>query len=36
VNVLPKGVRHMPGHLDREAQSALLDSIRAVVAASPL
>jgi alkylated DNA repair protein (DNA oxidative demethylase) len=36
VNVLPKGVRHIPGHLDREAQIALLDSIRAVVAEAPL
>jgi alkylated DNA repair protein (DNA oxidative demethylase) len=33
---LPKGVRHMPGHLDRAAQEALLEDIRAVVAAAPL
>ncbi|UIJ71815.1 alpha-ketoglutarate-dependent dioxygenase AlkB [Aurantimonas sp. HBX-1] len=36
MNVLPRGVRHMPGHLDRDAQIALLDSIRAVVAEAPL
>lgn len=34
--MLPKGVRHMPGHFDREAQEALLEDIRAVVKAAPL
>lgn len=34
--VLPKGVRHMPGHLDRAAQEELVDAIRAVVRAAPL
>ena len=36
MNVLPKGVRHVPSHLDIEAQKALLDDIRAVVAEAPL
>jgi alkylated DNA repair protein (DNA oxidative demethylase) len=34
--VLPKGVRHMPGWLDRDAQEALVEEIRAVVQAAPL
>jgi len=34
--VLTEGVRHLPGHLDREAQQALAGDIRAVVAAAPL
>lgn len=34
--VLPKGVRHIPGFLDRDAQEALLADIRAVVAQAPL
>ncbi len=34
--VLPKGVRHIPGHLDRAAQEALLGDVRAVVQAAPL
>ncbi|MDN2566207.1 alpha-ketoglutarate-dependent dioxygenase AlkB [Aquibium sp. A9E412] len=34
--VLPRGVRHMPGYLDRAAQEALVDEIRAVVATAPL
>ncbi len=34
--VLPKGVRHIPGFLDRDAQAALVEDIRAVVAAAPL
>lgn len=34
--VLPKGVRHIPGHLDRAAQEALLADIRGVVAEAPL
>lgn len=36
MNVLPKGVRHSPGHLSRDDQVALLEAIRAVVAAAPL
>ncbi|MDN2578842.1 alpha-ketoglutarate-dependent dioxygenase AlkB [Aquibium sp. ELW1220] len=34
--VLPRGVKHIPGHLDVEAQRALVEEIRAVVAAAPL
>lgn len=34
--VLPPGLRHVPGYLDRGAQEALLDDVRAVVAAAPL
>jgi len=34
--VLPKGVRHIPGHLDRAEQKSLLDEIRAVVRQAPL
>jgi alkylated DNA repair protein (DNA oxidative demethylase) len=33
---LPPGVRHMPGRLDRGEQEALVEEIRAVVAAAPL
>jgi alkylated DNA repair protein (DNA oxidative demethylase) len=33
---LPDGVRHLPDHLDRVAQQALVDDIRAVVAEAPL
>ena len=36
MNVLPRGVKHIPGYLDVEAQRALVDDIRAVVAAAPL
>jgi alkylated DNA repair protein (DNA oxidative demethylase) len=36
VQVLPRGVRHVPGFLDRKAQEALVDEIRAVVQAAPL
>jgi DNA oxidative demethylase len=36
VLVLPPGLRHLPGYLDREAQDALLEDVRAVVAAAPL
>lgn len=36
MNVLPKGVRHSPGHLSRDDQIALLEAIRSVVAAAPL
>lgn len=34
--VLPKGVRHIPGALDRAAQQVLLEDIRAVVGEAPL
>lgn len=34
--VLPKGVRHIPGHLDRGEQQGLLEDIRAVVGQAPL
>ena len=34
--VLPKGVRHIPGYLDRAAQEALVADIRDVVRHSPL
>jgi len=34
--VLPKGVRHIPGHLDRAEQQVLVDEIRAVVREAPL
>jgi alkylated DNA repair protein (DNA oxidative demethylase) len=34
--VLPRGLRHIPGHLDREAQQSLLDEVRAVVRRAPL
>ncbi|OCW57315.1 alpha-ketoglutarate-dependent dioxygenase AlkB family protein [Hoeflea olei] len=33
--VLPKGLRHIPGHLDRAAQERLVDAIRGVVAQAP-
>ena len=33
---LPDGVRHFPGALDADAQTVLVDDIRAVVAAAPL
>ncbi len=36
MNVLPRGVKHIPGFLDVEAQRALVEEIRAVVAAAPL
>jgi alkylated DNA repair protein (DNA oxidative demethylase) len=36
MQVLPKGIRHIPGFLDREKQEALVESIRAVVAEAPL
>lgn len=36
VQVLPRGVRHIPGYLDRKAQEALLEEVRAVVKAAPL
>lgn len=34
--VLPKGIRHIPGHLDRDEQQSLLEEIRAVVRQAPL
>ncbi|MCY0149079.1 alpha-ketoglutarate-dependent dioxygenase AlkB [Hoeflea sp. G2-23] len=34
--VLPKGLRHIPGHIDRAGQQALLEEIRAVVRQAPL
>jgi alkylated DNA repair protein (DNA oxidative demethylase) len=34
--VLPKGVRHIPGFLDRSRQGELVEAIRAVVAEAPL
>jgi alkylated DNA repair protein (DNA oxidative demethylase) len=33
---LPKGVRHLPDYLDRDAQEALVEDIRKVVQAAPL
>lgn len=33
---LPNGIRHLPGFLDAAAQQALVEDIRAVVAAAPL
>ncbi|WP_426238417.1 alpha-ketoglutarate-dependent dioxygenase AlkB family protein [Pararhizobium sp. DWP1-1-3] len=36
MQVLPKGIRHIPGFLDRAKQEALVESIRAVVAYAPL
>lgn len=36
VNVLPKGVRHIPGYLSTDAQAALVEAIRAVVERAPL
>lgn len=36
MQVLPKGVRHIPGYLDRAAQESLVADIRAVVEAAPL
>lgn len=36
MTVLPRGVKHIPGYLDVEAQRALVEDIRAVVAAAPL
>jgi alkylated DNA repair protein (DNA oxidative demethylase) len=34
--VFPKGIRHIPGYLDRERQEALVEAIRQVVAEAPL
>jgi alkylated DNA repair protein (DNA oxidative demethylase) len=36
MTVLPRGVKHIPGYLDTEAQRALVEEVRAVVAAAPL
>lgn len=36
VQVLPRGIRHMPGFLDCDAQLALLEDIRTVVQDAPL
>lgn len=36
MKVLPKGIRHIPGFLDRERQEALVENIRAVVTEAPL
>lgn len=36
MQVLPRGVRHIPGWLDRAAQESLLDEVRAVVRQAPL
>jgi len=36
MQVLPKGVRHIPGHLDGNAQSALVEDIRAIIGRAPL
>ncbi len=34
--LLPNGIRHLPGYLDRPAQEGLVETIRAVVAEAPL
>ena len=34
--LLVEGIRHLPGHLDRKAQEALLEDIRTAVEAAPL
>ena len=36
MQVLPRGVRHIPAYLDLDAQEALVEDIRAVVQAAPL
>lgn len=36
MQVLPKGVRHIPDFLDRDAQEAIVEDIRDVVQAAPL
>ena len=36
MKLLPDGVRHLPDHLDRAAQMALVEDIRAVVVEAPL
>lgn len=34
--VFPKGIRHIPGFLDRDRQEVLVEAVRAVVAEAPL
>ena len=34
--ILPNGIRHLPGYLDRPRQEALVEAVRAVVAEAPL
>lgn len=34
--LLPNGIRHLPGYLDRSRQEALVEAIRAIVADAPL
>jgi alkylated DNA repair protein (DNA oxidative demethylase) len=36
MKALPKGIRHLPGFLDRQGQEKLVDAIRAVVVEAPL
>ncbi len=36
MQVLPKGIRHLPGFLDRDKQESLVESIRAIVSEAPL
>ncbi len=36
MQVLPKGVRHIPGYLDVSAQAALVSDIRSIIAQAPL
>jgi alkylated DNA repair protein (DNA oxidative demethylase) len=36
IQVLPKGVSHIPGYLDRGAQETLIEDIRTIVQAAPL
>ena len=36
MQVLPKGVRHIPGFLDRQAQERLVEAVRCIVATAPL
>ena len=36
LNVLPRGVRHLPGFFSTEAQRALVEDVRAIVVAAPL
>ena len=36
IQVLPPGVRHMPEYLDAAAQTALVETIRGIVATAPL
>jgi alkylated DNA repair protein (DNA oxidative demethylase) len=36
MRVLPQGIRHIPGFLDRQTQESLVESIRVIVAEAPL